>query len=89
MAQPLTWGHTPIAEMHFGLITQESHGFSRVECQIKQRFKVAKLHEKVANQRKDFLHKQSTRLITENQIICLEDLQVKNMIRNCKLARSI
>ena len=31
--QPLTWGHTPMAEMHFGLITQESHGFSRVECQ--------------------------------------------------------
>jgi putative transposase len=56
---------------------------------VKQKVKVAKLHEKVSNQRKDFLHKQSTRLITENQIICLEDLQVKNMIKNRKLAKSI
>jgi putative transposase len=50
---------------------------------------VAKLHERIANQRKDFLHKQSTRLVKENQIICLEDLQVKNMILNRKLAKSI
>jgi hypothetical protein len=35
MTQPRTWGHTPIAEMHFGLITQESHGFRRVECHYK------------------------------------------------------
>jgi putative transposase len=56
---------------------------------IKQRLKVAKLHERIANQRKDFLHKQSTRLVKENQIICLEDLQVKNMILNRKLAKSI
>ena len=56
---------------------------------IKQKVKVAKLHERISSQRKDFLHKQSTRLITENQIICLEDLQVKNMVRNRKLAKSI
>ena len=56
---------------------------------LKQKVKVAKLHEKVSNQRQDFLHKQSTRLIRENQIICLEDLQVKNMVRNRKLAKSI
>jgi len=56
---------------------------------LKQKVKVAKLHEKISNQRKDFLHQQSTRLITENQIICLEDLQVRNMIKNPRLAKSI
>lgn len=55
----------------------------------KQKIKVAKLHERIANQRKDFLHKESTRLVNENQIICLEDLQVKNMVRNPRLAKSI
>lgn len=45
---------------------------------IKQKVKVARLHEKVSNQRKDFLHKESTKLIRENQIICLEDLQHKS-----------
>lgn len=55
----------------------------------KARIKVARQHEKIANQRKDFLHKLSTRLINENQIICLEDLQVKNMVKNHKLAKSI
>lgn len=34
MTLPLTWGHTPIPEMDFGLITQESHAFRRVECQV-------------------------------------------------------
>jgi putative transposase len=56
---------------------------------IKQKIKVAKLHEKVTNQRKDFLHKQSIRLVRENQIISLEDLNVKGMIKNHKLAKSI
>lgn len=55
----------------------------------KQRIVVARLHEKIVNQRKDFLHKTSTRLMTENQIICLEDLKVKNMLKNHKLAKSI
>lgn len=55
----------------------------------KQKRKVAKIHEKIANLRKDFLHKLSTRLINENQVICLEDLQVKNMLKNHKLAKSI
>jgi len=55
----------------------------------KARIKVARQYEKIANQRKDFLHKLSTRLINENQIICLEDLQVKNMVKNHKLAKSI
>ena len=55
----------------------------------KCRIKVAKQHEKITNQRKDFLHKLSIRLIRENQTICLEDLKVKNMMSNHKLAKSI
>ena len=55
----------------------------------KQRIKVAKIYEKITNQRKDYLHKISTKLIRENQIICLEDLQVSNMLKNHKLASGI
>lgn len=55
----------------------------------KQRVKVALVHEKITNQRNDFLQKQSTMLVRENQTICIEDLKIKNMIRNHKLARSI
>lgn len=55
----------------------------------KQRIKLNKVHEKIYNQRTDFLQKLSTRLIKENQIICLEDLSVKNMVKNHNLAKSI
>lgn len=55
----------------------------------KQRIKVALIHEKITNQRNDFLQKQSTMLIRENQTICIEDLNVKNMMRNHKLAQHI
>jgi len=55
----------------------------------KARIKVAKIHEKIANQRKDMLHKISTQLINENQVIVIEDLRVKNMIKNHCLAKSI
>nr|WP_077746260.1 RNA-guided endonuclease TnpB family protein [Clostridioides difficile] len=55
----------------------------------KARLKVARLQEHIANQRKDFLQKLSTKLIKENDIICIEDLQVKNMIRKRKLSRLI
>jgi putative transposase len=55
----------------------------------KARIKVARLHEKITNTRNDFLHKLSTRLINENQVIGLEDLQVENMVKNHKLAKSI
>lgn len=51
--------------------------------------KLAILHEKVANQRKDFLQKTSTKLIRENQTICLEDLNVKGMLKNHNLAQAI
>ena len=55
----------------------------------KQRVRVALVHEKITNQRKDFLQKRSTMLIRENQTICIEDLKVKNMMRNHKLAKYI
>ena len=55
----------------------------------RQRIRVARVHERITNQRKDFLQKQSTMLISENQTICIEDLNVKGMIRNHRLARSI
>jgi putative transposase len=51
--------------------------------------RLALLHEKVVNKRKDFLHKTSTKLIRENQTICLEDLAVSNMVRNHNLAQAI
>lgn len=55
----------------------------------KQRVRVARVHEKIANIRKDFLHKVSTQLVRENQTIAVEDLQVKNMLKNHKLAKAI
>ncbi len=57
--------------------------------QEKARLKVARQHELVANQRKDLLHKFSSKLMHENQVVCVEDLLVKNLIRNRKLAKSI
>lgn len=55
----------------------------------KARLKVARLHEHITNQRTDFLHKLSTQLINDYDFIAIEDLQVKNMVRNHKLAKSI
>lgn len=55
----------------------------------KARIKVARLQEHIANQRKDFLQKLSTEIIRNNDAVCIENLQVKNMIKNHKLARSI
>lgn len=55
----------------------------------KQRLKVARAHERISNQRNDFLQKLSTELINKNQVICVENLQTKNMMKNHKLAKSI
>lgn len=55
----------------------------------KARIKVANLQAHITNQRRDFTHKLSSKLILENDIIFIEDLQVKNMIKNHKLARNI
>jgi len=55
----------------------------------KQKKKVARLHEKVTNQRNDFLNKLSTEIIKNHDMICMEDLHTKGMLRNHKLAKSI
>lgn len=58
-------------------------------CYQKQKQRVAELHEHIANQRKDYLHKISRKLINENQVVCLEDLNVKGLLKNHHLALSI
>ena len=55
----------------------------------KQKLKVARAHAKIADCRKDFLHKLSTNIVNENQVIILEDLAIKNMVQNRKLSKSI
>ena len=55
----------------------------------KARIKVAKQYEKITNQRKDFLHKTSTQLILDYDVICLESLNINNMIKNRRLSKSI
>ena len=55
----------------------------------KQRIKVARLHKHIQNQRNDYLHKLSKKIIDENQIICIESLLVKDMMNDSKLARNI
>ena len=55
----------------------------------KQRVKVARLHKHIQNQRNDYLHKLSRSIIDENQVICIEDLKVKDMEHKNKLARNI
>jgi putative transposase len=50
---------------------------------------VSKLHQKIANTRKDYLHKITTKIISENQVIICEDLKVSNMLQNKKLSKSI
>ncbi len=57
--------------------------------QEEARMKLAKMHEKVANIRKDFLHKLSFQIVNENQVIIMESLKTKNMLKNCRLAKSI
>ena len=55
----------------------------------KQRISVARVHEKIINQRDDFLHKLSRYYVDKYGFIAVEDLQIKNMVRNCHLAKSI
>ena len=67
------------------LVRRELHGKNRE----KARRKVAQLHEKIRNRREDFLHKVTSRLVHDNQVIAVEDLRVSNMMKNHKLAKSI
>ncbi|MCC3415782.1 MULTISPECIES: transposase [unclassified Microcoleus] len=53
------------------------------------RIKIAKLHNRIADTRKDFLHKLSTKIVNENQVIVLEDLNVSGMVKNRRLSRAI
>ncbi len=55
----------------------------------KARIRVARVHEKIANIRRDFLHKLSTQLVRENEIIAVENLNIKGMMKNHKLAKDI
>ena len=55
----------------------------------KQKRVVARLHEKIRNTRKDYHHKVSSRLVSENQAIVIEDLAVRNMVKNRKLSKAI
>lgn len=55
----------------------------------KARRKVARVHARIADRRRDFLHKLTTRLVRENQTVVIEDLTVRNMVRNHQLARAI
>ena len=61
------------------------------DCQNyqKQKLKVARIHEKISNQRKDFLNKLSTHLIKNHDVICMEDLSSKNLMKNHHLVRAI
>lgn len=67
-------------------LSRKSKGSNRWE---KNRLKVARLQEHIANQRCDTLHKLSTELVRQNDAICIEDLTPKNMVRNHNLAKSI
>jgi putative transposase len=55
----------------------------------KAKLKVARVHARIADRRRDHLHKLSTRIIRENQTVIIEDLSVRNMVRNHSLARAI
>jgi putative transposase len=55
----------------------------------KARVKVARVHARIAGRRRDCLHKLTTRLVRENQTVVIEDLSVRNMVRNHSLARAI
>ena len=55
----------------------------------KLRIKLSKVHEKIKNQRQNYLHQITSKLVNENQVICIEDLNVKGMMSNHKLAKSI
>ena len=55
----------------------------------KAQLKVARIHARIADRRRDYQHKLSTEIIRENQIVCIESLHVKNMVQNHKLAKAI
>lgn len=74
-----------LAKLQRGLSRKQKGSKNRKKARIK----VAILHEKIKNQRLDFLHKTSSEIINDNQVVVLEDLKIKNMVKNHKLAKAI
>jgi putative transposase len=76
---------------NFKPVEAQDGAFDRVSSnrRNKQRLVVAKIHKKISNQRSNFSHNLSSKLINENQVISLETLSVKNMIKNRKLSAAI
>ena len=71
------------------LAKKQNKKLSECKNYQKQKIKVAKIHEKIKNMRTDFTNKLSMDIIKNHDIICIEDLNVKNLIKNHKLAKSI
>jgi putative transposase len=67
-------------------ISRKTKGSKRWD---KQRIVVAKIHEKITNSRKDFLNKLTTKLINEHDVIAIEDLNVRGMVKNRKLSKAV
>ena len=67
-------------------LSRKSKGSKRLE---KQRIKVARLHEHIANQRRDAMQKLTTDLIRNYDVICIEDLSASSMMKNHKLAKAV
>ena len=67
-------------------LSRKTKGSKRRE---KARLRVSRLHEKITNQRTDVIHKMNTTLVKENDVVCIENLSIQNMVKNHKLAKSI
>ena len=75
------------------ILAKAQRKLSKLKKGTKERRKagkvVAKIHERIKNQRKDFCHKESKKIVDQYQYICVEDLNVKNMIEGSRFAKSI
>lgn len=76
---------TKLAKLQRRLAKKQMNSANRRKAKLK----VARVHARIADCRRDFLHKLSTRLINENQVIAIESLAVRHMLKNRKLAKSI
>lgn len=74
-----------LKKLQRALSRKKKGSLRREKCRIK----LARLNASINNKKNDFLHKLSSKLINENQVICLEDLNVKGMVKNHRLAESI
>ena len=78
------------AEKHLGKAQRKLSGLAKGTQERRKAGKAcAKIHQKIANQRKDFCHKESRKIIDQYQYICIEDLDIKNMIEGSYFAKSI